>query len=207
MTRRRRTKPGISDESVAALIAIEKEIREHADRAKELRRQMREEFDGGHIYVIEFASGMTKVGKTMNASARFDTHARHAEVHGNPIVRSWTSPMHPGCSGTEKLLKRFCAQAGTRKTGEYFTGVRFEMAREYAERLAENQRQAAYLAAAIEDAGGGEPLTLAELAERAASLAEPTRERAAYLERLITAVNGNLGATWAQAQAALDSTT
>jgi hypothetical protein len=53
--------------------------------------------------------------------------------------------------------------------------------------------------------------TLGELAKYAAEMAELTeryarkdRERAGYLARLITAVNGDMSATWEEAQAALD---
>jgi len=53
--------------------------------------------------------------------------------------------------------------------------------------------------------------TLAELAKYAAEMAELTEryrqrdeERAAYLARLISAVNGDMHATWEEAQAALD---
>lgn len=56
-----------------------------------------------------------------------------------------------------------------------------------------------------------ETSTLAELAKYAAEMAELTEryqrrddERAAYLARLITAVNGDMGASWEEAQAALD---
>lgn len=133
-------KAPISDETLRRLMAIELKIRAADERARESRRQSVAEFDAGCIYVIEFASGMTKVGKTANADSRLSTHARHAEVHDNPIVRSWVSRRHPGCSTTEKLLKRFCALAGTRKTGEYFTGVRFELPQDYALRLARQAR-------------------------------------------------------------------
>lgn len=56
-----------------------------------------------------------------------------------------------------------------------------------------------------------ETSTLAELAKYAGEMAEMTeryarkdRERAAYLKRLVDAVNGDMGATWEEAHAALE---
>ncbi len=115
--------------------------------------------DEGHVYVIQFSTGVVKVGKAVRPKTRLSHHALQARVHGVSVAASWTSERHPGHGGTKRQLIDHCASQGTRIAdgNKYFTGISFEDARDFA-------------------------------------------------ARLIAAVNGNMRATWEEAQAALDGT-
>ena len=107
---------------------------------RELWRQFQElrgMADGGYLYVAEFSTGIIKVGKAKIPAIRLARHARHAQIHNVVIRRSWTSPGHPGHSGTERNLIDFCKRRGDQVVGrgEYFRGVTFETAQKYAHLL------------------------------------------------------------------------
>lgn len=132
---RARSGPGLSDEAAAELVAIARKIAAHTARSRELRQQMRREFDPGYIYVVQFSTGVVKPGKAVDPENRLAHHARLAEFHGAPVVRSWVSEYHLGISKTERRLLRFCEATGRQLSGEYFTSLLFDSAREYGQRV------------------------------------------------------------------------
>jgi len=166
----RPSKVPISDSTLRQLMAIEKKIAAADLRAAELRRVRRATVDDGHLYVIEFSTGVIKVGKTIHPKVRLDSHAKSAKVHGISISRSWVSEKHPGHSDTEQELIAFGKHYGKPLLSgkcEYFADLDFEPTRCFAQILGGN------------------------------------RVRAAYLARLVAAVNGDMSATVEQAHAAL----
>jgi len=90
----------------------------------------------GHLYILEFSTGVMKVGRSFQPVARIATHTRSALVHGVEVRQSWTSVEHDGCLDTERQLIAFCQDIGEQIDKEYFRGVAFDAAREVAGRLA-----------------------------------------------------------------------
>ena len=111
--------------------------------------------DRGYVYVVEFTSGVVKVGKAANAKARIATHAAYARIHGGDVRRSWVSVKHRGYDDTERSLIAMCRQLGVQAFGkEYFRDVRFESACEYASEVIVNRKRREYLDRLIEAVGG-----------------------------------------------------
>lgn len=150
MTRRNTAPVVLSEELIRDLTEIEQRI-----QASTGRRQ--DPGDWGHVYVVQFSTGVVKVGKGVNPERRIAHHAFQARIHGVAVTASWMSARHAHHSRTEDQIIGYCVNHGTRIAdgNEYFTDISFEAARDFA-------------------------------------------------ARLIDAVGGNLGATWEQAQAALD---
>lgn len=109
------------------------------------RRRRAAVVDDGHVYVVQFGSGVIKVGKSTSPAGRLLTYAKNARVHGNTIAQAWVSDRHTQCSGTERKLIDLGAQLGTRLSREYFTGLDFEAVREYAQRIVLDRRRREYL--------------------------------------------------------------
>jgi hypothetical protein len=145
---KRTATPVLSEELLRDLAEIEERIQAGRRRSPT---------DEGHVYVIQFSTGVVKVGKAVGPTTRLSHHALQAKIHGVSIAASWTSERHSDHSKTERRLIDYCASRGVRIAAgnEYFTGVSFEDARDFA-------------------------------------------------ARLIAAVNGDMRATWEEAQAALD---
>jgi hypothetical protein len=84
-------------------------------------RRIEAEIAQGFVYVVEFTSGVVKVGKTANPVQRIANHAHFARIHGGNVRRSWTSEEHYCCGSTERELIEYCAQVGELVAGrEYF---------------------------------------------------------------------------------------
>lgn len=109
-----------------------------ADRRRELAGRLiplarRGRIGGGYVYVIEFYSGMIKVGKSVQPDTRILHHAERAELHGDGVTRFWVSQRHRGFEKTELALIRFCKLHGEPWCGnEYFREVSPEAARDAA---------------------------------------------------------------------------
>jgi len=80
---------------------------------------------GGHLYVIEFSTGMVKVGKSQNPAERIETHRGNASAFGSEIVGCWVSEAHDNYSANETLLIRAMhSLGGIANRAEYFMGVK-----------------------------------------------------------------------------------
>lgn len=94
---------------------------------------------GSYIYVLQFASGVVKVGTTRNAAQRLRQHAVSALQHGGSIVSHWVSQPHGGAAANEQALIGFCAERAERTTGnergEYFSGLDYAPVVEFAKTL------------------------------------------------------------------------
>lgn len=93
-------------------------------RSAELRgdtaRIMRE-LSPGHLYVVEFSSGVVKVGRTTKPEARLASHSLFAQVHGGDIAQYWVSSLHYRTADSERELIDFCLRFGRPVVGrEYF---------------------------------------------------------------------------------------
>jgi hypothetical protein len=108
-----------------------------------------------YIYVIEFTSGVVKVGRTNTPQKRLAKHARTAQSHGVTISRSWFSTPHTGYGKNEMALIAFCAERWDISGGrEYFGAADYEEIVQYANTLpmialteADIDKQAEHLAA------------------------------------------------------------
>lgn len=131
----KRREPYVLDPAhLRELLRLEHEIQAADVRAAIARRRRQSMVDEGFIYVVEFTSGVVKVGKTTHPDSRLATHAKFARIHGGDIRQSWISEQHHGFSKTERILIEFCQQRGVPIFGkEYFGGVSFNHVRDYAD--------------------------------------------------------------------------
>jgi hypothetical protein len=75
----------------------------------------------GHIYVVEFTSGVVKVGKSTEPEKRISAHSKFAEIHGGSIRTAWISRELVGFNGAERELIKLCSQISAPVFGrEYF---------------------------------------------------------------------------------------
>ena len=75
----------------------------------------------GHLYVVEFGSGIVKVGRTAKPEIRLANHSLFAQVHGGRITQSWVSGLHYCSADSERELIDFCLRFGPAVVGrEYF---------------------------------------------------------------------------------------
>lgn len=75
----------------------------------------------GYIYVVEFASGIVKVGRAKAPDDRAAYHALLARVHGGEIRSTWVSRRLVAYGDAERDLIRLCARRGDLVAGrEYF---------------------------------------------------------------------------------------
>lgn len=80
----------------------------------------------GHVYVIAFSNGITKVGKTRNPAQRMGAHQADARKFSLTITDEWMSPLHAEWESNELKLKYFAAGLADVPTGrEYFSNVSF----------------------------------------------------------------------------------
>lgn len=86
----------------------------------------------GHIYVIEFTSGIVKVGKAKDPKARIAAHTRIAEVHGGGVRSSWVSRRLVSYSAAERDLIDLCSRRGQPVGGREYFRIDARDARTYA---------------------------------------------------------------------------
>ena len=99
----------------------ERRIKEADRESARLRLEMRRTFDPGHLYVVEFAAGILKVGKSASPDRRLEQHAKAGLVR-----RTWVSAHHLGISRTEREVLAWCTEYGQLHGGrEYFTELDF----------------------------------------------------------------------------------
>jgi hypothetical protein len=82
---------------------------------------------GGYVYVVEFDSGLIKVGRTEFPRSRIAMYATHAAAFGVRPTRGWLSPMHEDPRPTEAALIAASVDLGGTPVGrEYFNDLAFE---------------------------------------------------------------------------------
>lgn len=83
----------------------------------------------GHLYVVEFESGVIKVGREVSLGTRVRLHSKDA-----PVARVWESDRIADVEAAEKALIAQVGQIGhrLRPSREYFTNVTFEQVVEIA---------------------------------------------------------------------------
>lgn len=86
----------------------------------------------GHIYVVEFTSGVVKVGKAANPKARLATHTQLAEVHGGGVKSSWISRRLVAYADAERDLIMLCSRRGRLVAGREYFAIDAAEARTYA---------------------------------------------------------------------------
>jgi hypothetical protein len=81
----------------------------------------------GHVYAIQFGSGVVKVGRTFQPTGRIAEHEKTAKAHGQFIYDSLVSPPHTNYAANERALIAFCAERWTLAAGrEYFAAADME---------------------------------------------------------------------------------
>jgi hypothetical protein len=60
--------------------------------------------EGAFVYVIQFSSGVVKVGYTRNPAQRLKQHADAAKRHGGGIAKYWVSQPHAQANENERCL-------------------------------------------------------------------------------------------------------
>lgn len=114
---------------------LNRKIEEGARCAASLRKQFARRYDLGHVYVVEFDSGVLKVGRTGDSDSRLKAHAKA----GYFAASYWVSARHLDHRATERRLIAFCAERGVLHGGrEYFGEVRFDDAVAFSEVLTEH---------------------------------------------------------------------
>lgn len=74
----------------------------------------------GRIYVLEFSTGIVKVGRTVRPG-RIEQHAKEARRYGVSVVRHWISAAVDRYTDIERTVIRACAREGVAEHGvEYF---------------------------------------------------------------------------------------
>jgi len=80
----------------------------------------------GYIYVVQFAGGVVKVGKSNDPRLRIRTYIQHARLYGGSVLNAWISPPHEAFGAMETLLIEYCAKRGQVACGrEYFNGLEY----------------------------------------------------------------------------------
>lgn len=74
----------------------------------------------GRLYVLEFSTGIVKVGRTCGRD-RVAQHAKEASRYGVSVVRHWMSDSVDGYTRIERAIIRACLLEGQLAHGsEYF---------------------------------------------------------------------------------------
>lgn len=81
----------------------------------------------GVLYILEFSSGLIKVGRTAQPKKRVETHLRHIRLYaGASLVRGWLSPFHENFLSTEAaLIGRGHALSRSVQGNEFLVGAPF----------------------------------------------------------------------------------
>lgn len=81
----------------------------------------------GHIYAVQFSSGVLKVGQTTQPKTRLADHAKAAQAHGHSVAETLVSPPHVNYCDNERLLIAFCEEQWRLIAGrEYFADADIE---------------------------------------------------------------------------------
>lgn len=91
----------------------------------------------GFIYVVEFASGIVKVGKAKDPKGRVAAHTQLAEVHGGGVRSAWVSRRLVSYGEAERALIDLCARNGELVAGREYFRIDPSHARIYASIVAE----------------------------------------------------------------------
>jgi hypothetical protein len=60
--------------------------------------------DAGYLYVVEFSTGVLKVGKTVTPRTRIRAHIHGAAPYGVQVTNMWVSEEHENADATEIQL-------------------------------------------------------------------------------------------------------
>lgn len=155
---------------------------------------------GGYVYVIEFSTGLVKVGKTSDPAKRLETHRGNGAAFGADITRYWVSAAHDNFDSNETLLIQAMRDlGGTSNRAEYFTGVSMEESVAAAKSLTldeidteAHEANIGRATAAIKAAlwGDRDPVEEMQAAQRLA--AERSRDRFSAIDALFGAVIGSV---------------
>lgn len=94
----------------------------------------------GNLYIIEFSTGVIKVGKSSTNGSRERRHRVLAESMGIDVTRSWSTPEIVETDLLERVLIKFCSRYGVCRGGslEYFSGLDFDNVQKFTEALIEH---------------------------------------------------------------------
>lgn len=102
----------------------------------------------GFVYLLEFDTGVIKVGKAVDPRRRLQAHKSSAEAMGRRLVAAWVSRPHGNYAANERaLIASFTHRSSQVIRAEYFVGVGITEARRIAQALPfepRNHRQEAH---------------------------------------------------------------
>ena len=168
---------------------------------------------GGYLYVIEFSTGLVKVGRTQNPAKRFETHRSHGAAFGVIIARYWLSEAHDNFESNEALLIRAMHNlGGIPSKAEYFDGVTVESAVQAASALhfdaVDTEGHLAKSAAAAEElrvALWGDRNPVEELRSAEAHAKAQSADPYSVIDRLFGAIVGSVNNAHAYPPVARDT--
>lgn len=86
----------------------------------------------GYLYVVEFSTGVVKVGKSKQRGKRISDHSTIAHKMGIAVVRIWESHEVTRVDIRERTLITLCRTKGLPRTNgefaEYFSNLDFDVA-------------------------------------------------------------------------------
>ncbi|QUH01417.1 GIY-YIG nuclease family protein [Saccharopolyspora erythraea] len=92
----------------------------------------------GYVYLVQFSTGRTKVGRATHPEHRISQHAYNAECMGLSVARTWISPVVADPASLETAAIRIVADLSTSTVKrEWFDGVDFDSAVEQISSLEE----------------------------------------------------------------------
>lgn len=131
---------------------------------------------GGCIYIVRFATGDAKLGRTQRPKQRITTLTREAEAHGRSVTGVWLSIAHRDYAANERKMLALGGEFSTGKRGrEYFASVdvlalleavsTFDYSPVTADEVAQSKQRMQALTDAV--LGSAKPRTPTSVAERA----------------------------------------
>lgn len=88
------------------------------------------------IYVIQFTSGLVKIGRSINPELRIKTHESIVyAISGHGIARQWVKKLDGSAANAENQLIRWCSVQWDSRANEWFPCADFELITEYADTL------------------------------------------------------------------------
>jgi hypothetical protein len=97
----------------------------------------------GFVYIVQFSTGVVKVGQTIRPQVRLAKHRRDAAALNVAVIDVWVSSPHRNYLANEKKLIGFCARTGRQVKREYFRGTDLTSVRRFAESLTYVSRSSA----------------------------------------------------------------
>jgi hypothetical protein len=125
---------GVSDELVVHAGDFFDAARDVATQAERAKSDHERSANAG-LYVVEFSTGVVKVGRATDVPSRIKQHRSDAAKFGVSMCRTWESPRHRHNVATERRLIESCADIAVLAGGKEYFRIDFEHAVELAQKV------------------------------------------------------------------------